>query len=119
EVDAVRADDRDDQDGGHQPAVGDAQQVHEQTDQRQVQNQQHHVADIHAGDQSPEHFRVVGEQQRPRRDPVNGERRQQDGGGRDRRNAEREQRDHGGAGGGVVGGLRRGHALDGALAEPL
>ena len=34
-------------------------------------------------------------------------------------NAERQQRDHGAAGGGVVGGLGSGHALDGALAELL
>ena len=61
----------------------------------------------------------LGEQQRPRVEPVLLEAREHHRGGGRRRQPEREQRHQRAGGGGVVGGFRPGDALDRALAEFL
>ncbi len=58
----------------------------------QVEQQQDEVADVHAGDDRPEELRVLGDQQRPRRDAVDQQRAEQDRGDRPERDAEDEER---------------------------
>src|SRR3546814_9111929 len=43
----------------------DFQYAHPQGDQRQVENQKHDVADVHAGDHAPKKIRRILDQQRP------------------------------------------------------
>ena len=88
-------------------------------DQRQVEDQQHHVAHVHAGDHRPHELRLLLEQQRPGLQAVDHQPAQHH---RERgrgRNAKGEERDESRARGGVVRALRRRHALDRALAEAL
>jgi hypothetical protein len=104
-------------DGREQPAVGHGQQLDPHADQRQVQDDQHRVADPHRGDQAPEQLRVAGHHLRARLDVVDGHRahhQRHHGVGRD---AQRQQRDEGGLRAGVVGRLGRRDAADVALAE--
>jgi hypothetical protein len=42
-----------------QHIVRQLEELHPHADQRQVEDQQHHVADIHAGDDAPEQLRVL------------------------------------------------------------
>ena len=53
-VGRVHADRAEQHDGREQPAVGNGQQLDPDADQRQVQDDQHQVADPHRGDQAPE-----------------------------------------------------------------
>ena len=85
--------------------------------QRQVQHQQQRVADQQAGQQRPHQVGLLGHQLRSRLDAVALE-----GGEHDRRRrrhgqAQRQQRHERAGRGCVVGGLRTGDALDGALSE--
>ena len=87
--------------------------------QRQVQHQQHHVADVEARDQRPHEIGPRREQQRPRLQPVLLKRGQQHRRRRRRGQPERQQRHQHARGGGVVRGLGTGDALDRAVAELL
>ena len=113
-VDADAAEQQDDRE--HQP-IGHLEQAHPQPDQRQVDDQQHQVADPHRGDHAPEQVRVLGHHQRPGDDAVDGHGADHQRHHRIGRDAERQQRDEGGLRAGIVGGLGAGHALDGAAAE--
>ena len=97
--------------------VGDPQQVHEHADQRQVEQEQHQVADIHRRDEAPEHVGMVVDQVRPRRHAVDQERRHQHRDHRPGRQPERQHRHERAGRGGVVGGFRAGDAGDRTLAE--
>ena len=85
----------------------------------QVQHEQHDVADVERGDEPPDEVGVVQEEERPGLEPVVLEGRQQDGGRRRGREAERQERHQDAGGRRVVGGLRPGDALDGALPAEL
>ncbi len=102
-----------------QEGVGHAQQLHPQADQRQVEDEQHHVADVHRGDHPPEDLRVLRDQKGARLHALDHQRGEDHGNRRVARDPEREQRDERGAGRGVVGRLRAGDALDGPVAEAL
>src|SRR3546814_1566414 len=65
---------------GHTLSLHDALPIY--AGHRQVEDQQHDVADVEAGDQAPDQFRLVGEQQRAGLQPVLLEGGDQDGGGR-------------------------------------
>ena len=99
--------------------MGQVQNARPQADQRQVENQQQDVAEEKAGDHRPHEIGALLEQERARRQAVDDEGAHQHGDGRRAWNAQRQQRNHGRVGIGVVGRFRRGHALDGALAEFL
>src|SRR3546814_9775477 len=51
------ADAREHENARIEPAIGQAQHAHPQPDQRQVKNDQHQIADPHAGDEPPEQCR--------------------------------------------------------------
>src|SRR5258707_1115120 len=51
---AIDADDGEQDDQREQDVVGQLQQLNPHPDQRQIENQQHDIADIHAGDNAPE-----------------------------------------------------------------
>src|SRR5262249_38864114 len=112
-------------DGGEHENTGieqrrrDLQELHPDRDQRQVEHEQHDVADEEGGDQAPDQLRLRLQQQRPRIDAVALERRKHDRGGGRRRQAEREHGYQDARGRGVVGGLRTGDAFDRAFAELL
>ena len=99
--------------------VGNAQHVHEQADQRQVEREQHHIADIHRRDETPEHLGMIVDQRRAGRDAVDQQRGHQHGGHRSGRQSERQHRHERAGRGGVVGGFRSGDAGDRAMAEFL
>ena len=99
--------------------VGNPQQVHEQPDQRQIEREQHQVADVHRGDEAPEHVGMIVDQRRARRHAVDQQRRDQHRGHRPGRDAERQHRHERAGGGGVVGRFRSGDAGHRALAELL
>ena len=103
---AVDADGREDQDAGVELRLRDLQQLDPHADQRQVEHQQHHVADVERGDQRPDQRRVGVEQLRPGLDAVVLERAEQDRGGVRGRDAERQQRDQRRRDRRVVGRLR-------------
>ena len=98
-------------------AAGNVEQAHENADQRQIQNQQHHVADVHAVNQTPDQVRTVLEQQWPGLNAVHDESAHHDRCGAAAGHAQGEQRHHGAGRVGVVGGLGAGHAFNGALTE--
>ena len=118
-VHLVDADDAEHDDQRIEIVVADAQHVHEQADQRQIQRQQHQVADVHRGDEAPEHLRVIVHQRRPGRNAVQHQCGDQHRGHRAGRNAERQHRHERPGGGGVVCRFRPGDAGDRALAELL
>ena len=95
----------------------DPQQADPDADHRNVQQQQHDVADIGRGDQAPEDFRVLRDQQRPGLNALHQHGRDHQRRDRRKGNAEREQRHQRGGGGGIVGGFRAGDAFDGAAAD--
>ena len=86
-------------------------------DQRQVQDQQDKIADVHRDDNRPEDLWIVDHQTRPRRDVQRDQRAQQDRRGSRPRNAQCEQRHKGTRAGRVVGGLWRGEAFDRPVTE--
>src|SRR3546814_2401533 len=53
------ADAREHENARIEPAIGQAQHAHPQPDQRQVKNDQHQIADPHAGDEPPEQCRAL------------------------------------------------------------
>ncbi len=116
---AERAERGDDEDAAVEPGPRDRQQLDPEADERQVEHQQHRVADVQAGDHAPHQRRFVFEQQRARLQAELLKRREQDGGGRRRRQAEREQRHQRARGRCVVGGFGAGHRFDRAAAEFL
>ena len=118
-VQRVGAERREHQDAGIELRPRDGQHLHPQADQRQVEQEQHDVADVEARDQAPDQVRLGGEQQRSRLQAELLERGEQDRGGGRGRQPERQQRHQHARGGGVVGRLGPGHALDRALAELL
>ncbi len=108
-----------DHDGREHQAIRHAQQPHPDADQRQVDDEQHQVADPHRGDHAPDEFRLLLHHLRTRHDAVNGHRADHQRHHRVRRNTERQQRDERGLGGGIVGAFGRRNAFDRAAAEPL
>ena len=116
-VHAVRARARQDQDPAVQRRPRDGEQPHPQADQRQVEDEQHHVADVEARDQPPHEPRLVLEEERSGLESVLLKRGQQNRRRGGRRQAEREQRHERAGRGCVVGGLRSCDPFDGAVAE--
>ena len=84
---------------------------------RQIEDEQHRVAEVHARHESPEERRVLRDEERPRLEPPEHQRGEQDRGRARAWNAERQQRDERAAGLVVVGALRRGDAFDHTGAE--
>ena len=65
-VDRVDADAAEHQDCRKHQAVRHLQQAHPHADERQVDDEQHQVADPHRGDHAPEQVRVLGHHLRAR-----------------------------------------------------
>ena len=80
-------------------------------------DQAHDVAEIHAGDETPDEVLLLDEQQWSRLQAPDQQAAEQHGGGRRAGHAEREHRQQRRGAGGVRRGLRRHHAFDLALAE--
>ena len=118
-VHLVHADDAEHDDQRIEIGVGNPQHVDEHADQRKVEREQHQVADIHRGDEAPEHVGMLGDELRAGRHAVNEQRRHQHGGHRAGRQAERQHRHEGAGRGRIVGRFRSGDAGDRALAELL
>src|SRR3990170_2623034 len=118
-VDGVNAENAKDQDRRIEQRIGNTQHVDEDPDQRQVEDQQHQVADIHAGDEAPKKLRLLGDQERPRRDAMDHHRGDHDGGNGPGRNAQGEHGNKGAGGGRVVGRLRAGDPRNRAVTEAL
>ena len=87
--------------------------------ERQVEHQQHEVADEQRGDQRPDQRPARSNSSGPGLHAVLLERGEHDRRGRRGRQAQGQQRHQHAGGRGVVGRLRTGDALDGALAELL
>ena len=116
-VHRVGADRAGDQDHRRDDRERNAQDRGEQRHRRQHDDQPGDVAEVHAGDQSPDEVLVLDEQQRPRLQPPDHQAAEQHRGGRRAGNAERQHRQQRARSRGVRGGLRRDHAFDRALAE--
>src|SRR4051812_14324604 len=114
---AVDADDGDADDQRVEDVVRRAQHLREDRHQRQVEHEQHHIADVHARHQAPEQRGILRDEERPRPEAPQHERGEQHRRGSGARNAEREQRHERPAGLRVVRALGGGNALDRALAE--
>jgi hypothetical protein len=97
--------------------VSGLRMVDENADQRNRQQEQEDVADVHGVDDAPENVRVVGDQSWPWRDALKHQGAEHDGHGSVGRDAECEQRDEGARGCGIVRRLRPGHTLDGAASK--
>ncbi len=104
---------------GNSRRYGTRSRPHPDADQRQVDDDQHQIADPHRGDHAPEQFGLLGHHLRTGHDAVDGHRADHQRHHRVRRNAERQQRNERGLRGGVVGAFRRRDAFDRAPAEPL
>ena len=118
-VQAVDAEAREHEDAAVEPGLRDREQAHPEARERQVEHQEHHVADIERRDQAPDQVGIAREQQRPRLQAVLLERDQHDRGGRRRRKSERQQRHQHAGHRRIVGRLRAGDAFDRAFAELL
>src|SRR4051812_9774869 len=114
---AVDADDGDADDQRVEDVVRRVQHLREDRHQRQVEHEQHHIADVHARHQAPEQRGIFGDEERPRPEAPQHERGEQHRRGSRARNAEREQRHERSAGLRVVRAFGGGHALDRTLAE--
>ncbi len=64
-VKAVSSDEAEEQDQGIEKVVGNLQDLHPEPDQREIQDQKHHISDIHAHDGPPEKVGSFGHQERP------------------------------------------------------
>ena len=116
-VQRVHADRAEHQDGGVEVLIGHLQQLHPHADQRQVDDEQHEIADPHRGDEAPEQVGLGFHHAGAGLDALDDQRadhQRHDGVGGD---AQGEQGDEAGLGGGVVGGFRAGNTFDGAEAE--
>ena len=113
----VGADRAQNQDDRHQVEVGYPDDLGEDSHQRKVQDQQHHIAEIEAADHPPEDIGPVAQQKGARGDAVQKHPPQQDGGRRGERQPQREQRDHGAARRRIVGRFGTGHPFNGALSR--
>src|SRR5215208_21969 len=109
--DAIDAQSGENQNAGIEKGPGNLQHLHPDPDQRKVQDQQHDVADVEAGDQGPDQIRGVFEEQGPRLQIEDLERSEQDRRGRRSRYTEFQERYQHPRERRVVGGLRPGHAL--------
>ena len=65
-ADRIAAEDAEAQYARIQIRIRNAQQIHEEADQRQVEDQQHGVADVHARDETPEKLGLLRNQHRTR-----------------------------------------------------
>ncbi len=88
-------------------------------DEGEVQDQQHHVAQIHGDDHRPEDVRMLHEQTWARLDAVGHQGAQDEGRGAGARDPQGQQGHEGAGGGGVVGRFRGGQTAQAALAELL
>src|SRR3990172_8609232 len=70
-VETVRADETEEQNHRVKNPVGNLEHLHPEGDQREIQNQQHDVADVHRGDESPKDIRMLIDQQRAGLNAVN------------------------------------------------
>ncbi|MNV22900.1 hypothetical protein D3C71_1138960 [compost metagenome] len=102
-----------------EPWLRHLQQAHPQADKRQVQHQQHQVANEEAGDQPPDEIGVGHEEQRTGHQPVLLEARKHHRGSGRCGKAERQQRHQRAGRGRVVGRLRARHPFDRTFAELL
>ena len=114
----VGADNGEQQHDGKQHPVGHAQELHPESDEREVQQQQEDVPHVHACDDAPEEIGPLGHEERSGLDALDDQCAEEERGHRIARDAERQQRDHAAADGGVVGRLGAGDALDRPLSEP-
>ena len=104
---------------GAMKAYGHLQELRPHADEGQVQDQQHDVADVHGGDDAPEDVRVLLEQERPRRDAVDQQGREDHRRRGVSRDAEGQERNEGRRRRGVVGRLGPRDPLDGPVPELL
>src|SRR5262249_13204508 len=118
-VGGIDADDRKQQHDRKQHAIRDAQKLHPQPDQRQVQQQQQHISHVHAGDDAPEQIGPLSDEQRTRLDAVNDQGAEQQCRHRVAWNAERKHGDDAARDGGVIGRFRARDAFDGAFAKAV
>ena len=102
-----------------QDVKGDFDDLGPHPDQRQIEDQQHHIADIHAGDDRPDEIRILDEEQRPGLEAVHHQPPQQHRHRRRRGKPEGEKRHEPGGGGGVVRRFRGADPLDRPMAEFL
>src|SRR5919107_5460644 len=109
--DAIDAQSGENQNAGIEEGPGNLQHLHPDPDQWKVQDQQHDVADVEAGDQGPDEIRGVLEEQGPWLQIEDLERGEQDRRGRRSRYTECQERYQHPRERRVVGGLRPGHAL--------
>ena len=97
--------------------LGHFEQLDPQAHQRQIQNQQHHVADVERCNQRPHQSGRAGEELRAGLNAVALECAHEHGCGVRCRDAEREQRNQGRSNGSIVGRLGASHAFNRAFAE--
>ena len=94
-LDAVDADRREQDDDRGEDAVGDAEHLHPEPNHREIQDEEHRVSDVHRGDDPPEDVRVFRDQERPRRDPLDHQGREDHGDRGVSRDPQGEERDEG------------------------
>ena len=111
---AVHTDGGKNQDARIELGFWNFEQLDPQPHQGKIQNQQHHVADVKRGNERPNQIGIGVKQLWPRLDSIVLECAEKNGCGVGRGDTQRQQRNQGGGDGRIVGGLRSGHALDGA-----
>src|SRR5690606_33625531 len=102
QIDREHADADQHDDGRIEDAIGHLDEPDPDVDQRQVEHHEDDVADPEAGDETPEYVGMAGDEVRPRRDPMDEQRTEDQRHGRAAGNAERQRGDEGGDAGGVV-----------------
>src|SRR6266850_429101 len=118
-IDRVNTENAKEQDRGIEQRVRHSQYIDEDSHQGKVEDQQHHVTDVHAGNKTPEKLGLLRDQQRPRGDSMHHHGGDHHRGYRSGRKTESEHGNKGAGRGGVISRLRAGDAFDGAVSEAL
>ncbi len=111
-IQAEDPDQAEEQDEGEKDGIGNFQNLHPETDEREVQDEEHDISQVHAHDRAPEEVGVFGNEHGARLDAVNHEGAQEDRDHGVRGNPQRKERDERPARGCVVRRLGPGYPLD-------
>ena len=115
----VNAKRREDQNAAVEQRLRNGEQAHPQAHQRQVEHQQHNVADIKTGNQAPDQRGGAREQQWPRLEIILFKGRKQNGGRCRGWKSQCQQWNQHARNGRVIGRFRAGNTFDGAAAKFL
>ena len=72
-VETVDTDEAEDYDQGEEKAIRNLQDLNPHADEGEIENKQHDVADVHAGDDTPKKIGMLGDEKGTRLDSVDDE----------------------------------------------